>query len=106
MHPPAVMRVASVAGDWFNRLDWTLQSNNFGVGLPVATKNRENWHLKQPLLADPALKPTPEQIRGAKQRFLELLRLRYATPLLRLRNAQDVMQQLSFHNTGSAQVGS
>ena len=96
--------MAAAAGDWFNRLDWTLQSNNFGVGLPVATKNRENWHLKQPLLADHGLKPTPEQIRGAKQRFLELLRLRYATPLLRLRNADDIMRQLSFHNTGPDQV--
>ena len=23
------------AGDWFNRLDWTLQTNNWGAGLPI-----------------------------------------------------------------------
>lgn len=27
------------SGDWFNRLDWSYKSNNFGVGLPGAEKN-------------------------------------------------------------------
>ena len=47
------------AGDWFNRLDYSGQTNNFGVGLPVATKNRESWPLKQPLLAQPCAETLP-----------------------------------------------
>ena len=65
------------SGDWFNRLDWSLQDNNWGVGLPVGTKNRQNWPLKQPLLADPQWKPSPDHIVTAKQRFLEMLKVRH-----------------------------
>lgn len=51
------------AGDWFNRLDWSCNSNNFGVGLPPAAKNEAAWPIKAPLLADPAMKPSPELIK-------------------------------------------
>ena len=60
------MRALEPAGDWFNRLDWSLQSNNFGVGLPPATKNKGSWGLHRPLLADPALRPSPALIAHAK----------------------------------------
>lgn len=91
-------------GDWFNRLDWTLESNNFGVGLPVATKNRENWPSKQPLLADASLRPSPRQIQAASQQFLEMLQIRYSSPLFRLRSADEIQKQLRFLNTGPDQV--
>ncbi len=54
------------SGDWFNRLDWTGDTHNFGVGLPVATKNAPAWDVMRPLLANPALKPTKyaDQIRS------------------------------------------
>ena len=81
-----------------------MQSNNFGIGLPVATKNKNYWHLKKPLLANKALKPNPEQIRTAKERFLEFLRIRYTSPLFRLRGREDVLKQLKFHNLGKDQV--
>ena len=29
------------SGDWFNRLDWTYSGNNFGVGSPLAGRQRE-----------------------------------------------------------------
>ena len=50
------------SGDWFNRLDFTNQSNNWGVGLPVAEKNASNWPIQGPLLANPVLAPTPTDI--------------------------------------------
>ena len=50
------------AGDWFNRLDFSYQSNNFGVGLPPAAKNEATWPIKRPLLADHALKPSADHI--------------------------------------------
>ena len=38
-------------GDWFNRLDWSMATNNFPVGLPVASKNADQWPEKRPFLA-------------------------------------------------------
>ncbi len=51
------------AGDWFNRLDFSYTTNNFGVGLPPAAKNEAAWPIKQPLLADPSLKPSTDLIK-------------------------------------------
>lgn len=94
------------AGDWFNRLDYTLHDNNFGVGLPPAAKNRESWDWKRRLLAEPQLKPSMQAIQESQEVFLELLRIRYSTPLLRLPCAQHIHNQLTFLNTGPDQVRS
>ena len=51
-----------LAGDWFNLLDFSYASNNFGVGLPPAAKNEAAWPIKAPLLADPAMKPSSDLI--------------------------------------------
>jgi hypothetical protein len=40
------------SGDWFNRLDFTYQANNWGVELPIQTDNGSDWPIEQPLLAD------------------------------------------------------
>ena len=53
------------SGDWFNTLDWTGEDNGFGHGLPPAPDNEAKWPFQQPLLADPALKPTPAEVQGA-----------------------------------------
>ncbi|KAK9797016.1 hypothetical protein WJX73_006576 [Symbiochloris irregularis] len=92
------------SGDWFNRLDYTLHENNFGVGLPPAAKNRESWDWKRRLLADPQLKPGMQAIQESQEVFLELLRIRYSTPLLRLPCAHHIHNQLTFLNTGPDQV--
>ena len=36
--------------DWFNKLDFTYLSNNWGVGLPPAQDNMTNWPVMAPLL--------------------------------------------------------
>ncbi len=92
------------SGDWFNKIDWTYQANNFGVGLPVAGKNAENWPIMQPLLANPALKPGPSDIALSRDLFQELLKIRTSSPLFRLRTAQDVQSRLTFLNTGLDQL--
>lgn len=33
------------SGDWFNRLDFSYKSNNWGVGLPPKGKNEHSWPL-------------------------------------------------------------
>jgi pullulanase len=92
------------SGDWFNRIDWTLSDNHFGSGLPPAWDNGEVWPLMRPLLANPAIKPTPAEIRWMRDGFLDLLRIRSSSTLFRLRSADDVSQRLRFRNTGPDQL--
>ena len=91
------------SGDWFNRLDWTYQTNYFGTGLPPKQDNGESWALMAPLLADPANRPAPTDIAKARDMFNDLLRIRASTTLLRLRTAADIQSRLSFRNLGPGQ---
>lgn len=90
--------------DWFNRLDWSYETNNFGVGLPIADKNRERWNIIKPLLGRTDITPGREHIMAAVHHFRELLAIRKSTQLLRLRTAEDVEARVRFHNAGSGQV--
>jgi len=91
------------SGDWFNKLDWSYQDNNFGVGLPPSRDNGDNWNHARPLLTNPLLKPHPNDIAWTRDAFRDLLRIRKSTTLLRLRTADDIKARLSFLNTGSNQ---
>ncbi|MFG6460973.1 alpha-1,6-glucosidase domain-containing protein [Roseateles sp. DXS20W] len=91
------------SGDWFNRLDWSYQDNNFGVGLPPSRDNADNWALARPLLANPLIKPHANDIAWTRDAFRDLLKIRKSTTLLRLRTAEDIKARLTFLNTGSAQ---
>jgi pullulanase-type alpha-1,6-glucosidase len=90
------------SGDWFNKLDWTYQSNNWGVGLPG--EGREKWDIFRPLLANPALKPGRIEISFAAVTFREYLQIRKSSPLFRLRTAAAVQRSVSFLNTGPGQI--
>jgi pullulanase/glycogen debranching enzyme len=92
------------AGDWFNKLDYSYQSNNFGVGLPLAAVNQASWPLMSPVLANPLIKPDTSAIISARNTMNDLLAIRQDSSLFRLRTARDVAERLRFHNTGPAQV--
>ncbi|MCU6500560.1 DUF3372 domain-containing protein [Rugamonas sp. A1-17] len=92
------------AGDWFNKLDYSYQSNNFGVGLPMAGVNKDNWPLMSPLLANPLLKPDSTAIVSARNAVNAFLAIRQDSSLFRLRTARDVSERLRFYNTGPQQV--
>ena len=92
------------SGDWFNRLDFTYQDAGFGSGLPPADKNKENWPIMQPLLANTDLRPTSADILSTEAHFQEMLRVRQSSPLFRLQTAADVQQRLTFQNTGPDQI--
>ena len=92
------------SGDWFNKLDYTYETNNWGVGLPVAGKNQSNWGVIGPLLADAALAPAMSDVQAAATHLPEMLEIRNSSPLFRLQTAQEVKDRLAFHNTGSGQV--
>ncbi len=92
------------SGDWFNRLDWSLADNFWGTGLPPKQENAELWPALQPLLADAGIKPTPAEIRFTRDAFLDLLKIRASTALLRLPTAQAVSERLTLLNTGPEQL--
>jgi pullulanase-type alpha-1,6-glucosidase len=92
------------SGDWFNRIDWTLKSNNWGVGLPPAQGNEEDWPIIGPALADPNLKPTAQDIKGTLRHMLEMLVIRKTSKLFRLRSAAEIEKAVSFYNVGPAQI--
>src|SRR5690606_10996101 len=92
------------SGDWFNALDWTYQSNNWGHGLPPAGDNRDRWDIMQPLLANEALQVSNENILFANAVCRGWLQIRRSSPLFRLRTADVVIQRLEFHNTGADQI--
>ena len=92
------------SGDWFNALDFTYESNNWGIGLPAEGDNGDNWSIMQPLLANPDLQPAQADILRAVEHFQELLQIRQSSPLFRLQTADQIMEMLAFHNTGVDQV--
>jgi pullulanase-type alpha-1,6-glucosidase len=90
------------SGDWFNRLDWTYATDNWGVGLPIEGASYDA--IFQPLLADPALAPAAADIQFSRTEFTELLSIRKSSPLFRLRTAAEVSTSLTFLNTGPDQL--
>lgn len=94
------------SGDWFNLLDFSYQTNNFGVGLPPAWAggNQDRWEIMGPLLANPDNIPTADDITFTAAEFQRMLRVRYSTPLFRLRTGGEVIERVDFHNTGTEQI--
>lgn len=89
------------SGDHFNAIDWTMQTSSFGRGLPPSRDNQHNWQIMAPLLTNPDLVPSPEQIRLAHEMALELLRLRWSSPLFRLGDAALIRERVSFPASGA-----
>jgi hypothetical protein len=81
-----------------------LPEHGLGLWPAAAAVNQDNWPLMQPLLADPALDPAPADIALSTAMLQELLQIRYSSPLFRLETEQDVMDRLSFYNTGPNQI--
>lgn len=92
------------AGDWFNALDFTYQTNNWGKGLPMASHNRDNWDMMRPLLGNPDIVPGYDDIVKSVVHFQEMLKIRKSSILFRLRTADDVIARVAFHNTGPDQI--
>lgn len=90
------------SGDWYNKLDWTYESDNFGVGLPL--EGTGQWDIYKPLLADPNLVPAKTDITFASAVFREYLQIRKSSPLFRLQTANEIKSHLSFLNAGLEQT--
>lgn len=92
------------SGDWFNRLDWSMETNNWNVGLPREDKDGPNWDVIRGIIADDSIAPARAHIEATAAMFRELLAVRYSTPLFRLRTGAEVIARVDFHNTGPEQV--
>jgi pullulanase len=90
------------SGDWFNKLDFTYSTNNWGVGLPPAPDNQRNWPILSPLLTNIS-PPVQDDILNSFTHMLEVLAIRRSTPLLRLRTADDIKSRVQFLNGGPDQ---
>lgn len=107
------------SGDWFNYVDYTMASNNWGVGLPFVNTGQRYLNLENESIdTDEKLKnheiylnnmsyrirtPGMFEIDYSSQVFSEFLQIRKASPLLRLTTAQDVIDRVGFHNIGTNQ---
>jgi pullulanase len=92
------------SGDWFNKIDWTGQTANWGIGLPIASQNEGQWPIMTPLLSNSAYTPLPANIAYAKAAFSELLNIRYSSDLFRMPTFEEVQRNLTFLNTGQNQT--
>jgi pullulanase len=104
------------SGDWFNKINWTYQgdqpggnlfaqeSDNWGIGLPLANVNQSDWPIMQPLLTNPALTPSPTNISSAAEAFQIFLRIRNSSRLFHMGTLEEVQRNLHFLNTGTLQI--
>jgi pullulanase len=93
-----------ISGDWFNKIDFSYQTDNWGIGLPVANQNQSEWPIMQPLLANPALDPTPQNIASTTRAFQEFMAIRSSSGLFRMQTFNEVQANLTFLNTGTSQI--
>ncbi|QTH65045.1 pullulanase-type alpha-1,6-glucosidase [Psychrosphaera ytuae] len=87
-------------GDWFNKVDFSYQTNNYNVGLPPAQKDGDNWLVVTTVLENNEGRDmvTPEHIAFASAKFQEFIEIRMSSPLFRLRTAKQVKAHVSFLN--------
>ncbi len=92
------------SGDWFNKIDFSYQTANWGIGLPIASQNQSQWPIMQPLLANPALNPTAQNIAASTQAFQQFMGIRSSSGLFRMRTLNEVQENLTFLNVGPSQI--
>jgi len=88
------------AGDWFNFVDFSKESNNWNVGLPLAQDNSANWPVIAEVATKSSTKAATDEIQFSSDLFNEFLQIRKSSNLFRLTTGQDVMARVGFHNIG------
>lgn len=92
------------SGDWFNFVDFTKTTNNWNVGLPLAEDNQDKWTTISDIIALNSTTVTTTDIELASTVFNDFIAIRSSSPLFRLTTAQDVIDRVGFHNTGTGQT--
>lgn len=84
------------SGDFFNHVDWSGQTHDWGLALPPAWKNLADWPFWEPRLRDPQIRPTQKLIAQTKNYFLALLRVRHSSKLFNLNTPAEIAAKLRF----------
>lgn len=90
------------SGDWFNFVDFSKESNNWNVGLPLAQDNSANWATMAAVATKSNTKAGTDDIQFSSDVFNDFLQIRKSTKLFRLTTGQDVMDRVGFHNIGKS----
>ncbi|GAB3240038.1 pullulanase-type alpha-1,6-glucosidase [Pseudaeromonas pectinilytica] len=91
------------SGDWYNKVDYTKQDNNYDVGLPRKDKDGDNYALIK-AVKDVAGKPGATEIAQMDSFYKELASLRKSSPLFTLGTGTEVMKRVDFRNVGPDQI--
>jgi pullulanase len=99
------LRPDEAAGrDWFNKIDWSGTTANWGIRLPLASQNGGQWSIMTPLVSNPVYTPRPENIAYSSTAFREFMQIRFISRLFRMSTFAEVQQNLTFLNTGPNQT--
>ncbi|WP_072161869.1 pullulanase-type alpha-1,6-glucosidase [Photorhabdus heterorhabditis] len=90
------------AGDWFNRVSYTYQDNNYDVGMPGQIGDGENYALIEQV-KNAVDKPGQTELLQMTAFYQELVRLRQFSPLMVLGDGASVKQRIDFRNVGPHQ---
>ncbi|AJW28918.1 pullulanase [Chania multitudinisentens RB-25] len=90
------------AGDWYNRVDYSYQDNNYNVGMPRASDDGDNYDVISSV-KDAVATPGQSEIIQMTAFYQELTQLRHSSPLITLGSGSEVMKRVDFRNTGTAQ---
>ena len=91
------------SGDWYNAIDYTLETTRWGKGLPPAWRNEDRWDALRTIMQNENVDITKDQMEFTREVFLDQIRVRYSSPLFRLRSADEIHKRVTFHNTGPDQ---
>lgn len=90
------------SGDWFNKVDFTLQDNNWNKGLPRKDKDGDNYSIIEQVIygSGAHAQPSSKEIQQMVDYYLDLAHLRQSYPLITLGTGTEVIKRVAFHNTG------
>ena len=91
------------SGDWFSYVDFTLASNNWNVGLPLAQDNAARWEEIGLFMNSPERAASMSEIEFAGEVFQEMLSIRSGSVLFRLTSGDAIIDRVGFHNIGKNQ---
>lgn len=91
-------------GDWYNLVDFTQNTNNWNVGLPLEIEDGKTVDDVKAIIANAETTVQANHINFASQVFNEFVAIRASSKLFRLTSAQDVYDRVGFHNTGTSQT--
>ncbi|MEI5528386.1 alpha-1,6-glucosidase domain-containing protein, partial [Streptomyces brasiliscabiei] len=71
------------SGDWYNRVDFTMDTHNWNIGLPREDKDGENWKIIEDVITGAGTNAQPDkaQKEAMLNYFHELVQLRTSSGL-------------------------